>query len=188
VGTERDGPAGAGPYDGGHNGEYLNLNRAVLPDPPCDRLALWLLSHYTASKTLGREKPRQVPAAQQRPRPAGQWEGRGPRLHVQCNRTRRRNGSEQGFVLLTMRPTGGHSPVYADQQDWTIYGEGHPVGRIYEDSSASTSGDLRWFWSITVYDAGIVTSGKAATLDQAKAAFRGSLLAWVNQVENGCSR
>ena len=23
-------------------------------------------------------------------------------------------------MLLTMRPTGGHSPVYADRQDWTI--------------------------------------------------------------------
>ena len=35
---------------------------------------------------------------------------------------------------LTMRPTGGHSPVYADRQDWTIYDDGKPVGRIYEDA------------------------------------------------------
>ena len=28
---------------------------------------------------------------------------------------------------LTMRPTGGHSPVYADRQDWTILDEG-PAG------------------------------------------------------------
>ena len=64
---------------------------------------------------------------------------------------------------LTMRPTGGHSPVYQDRQDWTILDEGQPVGRIYEDTSASTSADIRWFWSITVYvwpDAGIVTSGR----------------------------
>jgi hypothetical protein len=26
--------------------------------------------------------------------------------------------------LLTMRPTGGHSPVYADRQDWTIFDDG----------------------------------------------------------------
>jgi hypothetical protein len=30
----------------------------------------------------------------------------------------------------TMRPTGGHSPVYADRQDWTIFNDGKPVGRI----------------------------------------------------------
>ena len=41
------------------------------------------------------------------------------------------------MVLLTMRPTGGHSPVYQDRQDWTILDEGQPVGRIYEDTSAS---------------------------------------------------
>ena len=53
---------------------------------------------------------------------------------------------------VTMRPTGGHSPVYADRQDWTILDNGKPVGRIYEDaSSASTPADLRWFWSVTVY-------------------------------------
>jgi hypothetical protein len=65
-----------------------------------------------------------------------------------------------------MRPTGGHSPLYADRQDWTVLDEGQPVGRIYEDTSASTPDDLRWSWSITVYvwpDAGIATSGKAAT-------------------------
>jgi hypothetical protein len=50
-----------------------------------------------------------------------------------------------------MRPTGGHAPIYADRQDWTIFDDGEPVGRIYEDASASTAADLRWFWSITVY-------------------------------------
>ena len=51
-----------------------------------------------------------------------------------------------------------------------------PVGRIYEDALASTAAELRWFWSITVYvwpDASIVTSGRAPTLDQAKAEFAG---------------
>jgi hypothetical protein len=47
---------------------------------------------------------------------------------------------------LTMRPTGGHSPVYADRQDWTIFDDGKPVGRIYEDMSASASAELRWIW------------------------------------------
>ena len=39
---------------------------------------------------------------------------------------------EEALMLLTMRPTGGHSPAYADRQDWTILDDGKPVGRIYE--------------------------------------------------------
>ena len=49
---------------------------------------------------------------------------------------------------LTMRPTGGHSPVYAGRQDWTIFDAGKPVGRIYEDATAGTPAELRWFWSV----------------------------------------
>jgi hypothetical protein len=80
-------------------------------------------------------------------------------------------------VPLTMRPTGGHSPVYADRQDWTIFDDGEPVGRIYEDVSASTPAELRWFWSVTVYvnpKESIVTSGKAPTIEAAKAALEAS--------------
>ena len=87
-------------------------------------------------------------------------------------------------MALTLRPTGGPSRVYQHRQDWTIFDDGKPVGRIYEDTSASTSADLRWCWSITVYvwpDAGIVTSGKAPTLDQAKAEFQRNWIAWSKQ-------
>ena len=53
---------------------------------------------------------------------------------------------------LTMRPTGlSSSPVDKDRQDWTIFDDGEPVGRIYEDASASTPAELRWFWSVVVY-------------------------------------
>jgi hypothetical protein len=38
-----------------------------------------------------------------------------------------------------------------DRQDWTIYADGKTVGRIYENGSASTAADRRWFWSVTVY-------------------------------------
>jgi hypothetical protein len=33
---------------------------------------------------------------------------------------------------LTMRPTGLSSGVDKDRQDWTIFDDGEPVGRIYE--------------------------------------------------------
>jgi hypothetical protein len=44
------------------------------------------------------------------------------------------------------------------------------VGRIYEDASASTAPELRWFWSITAIVPAVpnVTNGHAATLDEAK--------------------
>jgi hypothetical protein len=86
-------------------------------------------------------------------------------------------------MALTLRPTRGHSPVYGDRQDWTIFDDGKPVGRIYEDTSVSTSADLRWFWSITVYvhpDAGIAASGKVPTLGEAKTAWLRSWTGWRN--------
>ena len=41
-----------------------------------------------------------------------------------------------------MRPTGGHSPVYADRRDWTIFDAGKLVGRTYEDATAGTPAAL----------------------------------------------
>jgi hypothetical protein len=76
---------------------------------------------------------------------------------------------------LTMLSTGLASPAYQDWQDWTIYADGEPVGRIYEDSSRGTSADLRWFWSIATYVqpvSDIRTSGRVPTLGQAKADWR----------------
>jgi hypothetical protein len=43
-----------------------------------------------------------------------------------------------------------------DRQDWTIFDDGEPVGRIYEDASASTPAELRWFWSNREGGGGIV--------------------------------
>ena len=82
-------------------------------------------------------------------------------------------------MALTLRPT--NSQVYRGGQDWTIFDDGKPVGRIYENTSASTSADLRWFWSITVYvdpTTGIRTSNKAATLGEAKTAWLRSWVGW----------
>jgi hypothetical protein len=83
-------------------------------------------------------------------------------------------------MALTLRPTGGPSGVHQHRSDWTIFDDGKPVGRIYEDTSASTSADLRWCWSIRTYPdyPGIRTSGRVPTLGQAKAEWLHSWTAW----------
>src|SRR5262245_22415679 len=74
---------------------------------------------------------------------------------------------------LTLRPTGLSRDPNA--QDWCIYDGGtEPVGRVYEDRTAPTEAS-RWAWFLQVTDAheaGVETSGRAATLDEAKAAFK----------------
>ena len=59
-------------------------------------------------------------------------------------------------------------------EDYDVLADGKVVGRIYEDGSASTPPDMRWFWSITAIVPAVpnVTNGHAATLDEAKAKFR----------------
>jgi hypothetical protein len=74
--------------------------------------------------------------------------------------------------MLTLRPTGLSSPAYHHLVDYIVIQDDRAVGRIYEDRQ--TLPDLRWFWSITVYvdpKLGITTSGRAASLDEAKAQF-----------------
>ena len=77
---------------------------------------------------------------------------------------------------LILRPTIGlSSPVYKDRFDYTVFEEGRPIGRLYEDRHAPP--ELRWFWSITVYvdpKFGIRTDDRTATLDHAKEQFRRS--------------
>jgi pimeloyl-ACP methyl ester carboxylesterase len=50
------------------------------------------------------------------------------------------------------------------------------LGRIYEDGSASTPPELRWFSSIleVIRVPGVTTHGHAATLNEATANFRGN--------------
>ena len=77
---------------------------------------------------------------------------------------------------LTLRPTGLSSPAYRDWLDYVIVEDGRDVGRLYEDRHSKP--ELRWFWSITVYvdpRLGIITSGRAPSLDEAKAQFLGKL-------------
>jgi hypothetical protein len=73
---------------------------------------------------------------------------------------------------LNLRPTALSSPAYRDWADYIVREDSRAVGRIYEDRQ--TLPDLRWFWSITVYvdpKQGITTSGRTASLDEAKARF-----------------
>jgi hypothetical protein len=54
-----------------------------------------------------------------------------------------------------------------------VLADGKPVGRIYEDASASTPPDMRWFWSVLVTPATPgLTNGTAATREEAMAKFR----------------
>src|SRR5580704_11259993 len=74
--------------------------------------------------------------------------------------------------MLTLRPTGLSSPAYRDWLDYVIVENGRDVGRVYEDRHSRP--ELRWYWSITVYvnpKLGINTSGRAPSLDAAKAQF-----------------
>jgi len=80
---------------------------------------------------------------------------------------------------LTLRPTRLSDDP--DRQDWNIFdGDTQPVGRIYEDKTVSVEGS-RWAWFLQVTGAGragVPITGRAATLDDAKAAFRASYDRW----------
>ena len=74
-------------------------------------------------------------------------------------------------MSLSLRRTGLSPPVYAKLADYTVIDAGREVGRIYEDPHASQP----WFWSLTVFGAhlaGTKPSGRAATIEDAKAAIR----------------
>ena len=92
---------------------------------------------------------------------------------------------------LTLRHTG-LAPPDPNRQDYVVIDDGREVGRLYEDRT--TLPDLRWYWSVLVigaHQAGIKTNGRAATFEEAKAAFQTNYrrwLVWANlEVENQCS-
>jgi hypothetical protein len=75
-------------------------------------------------------------------------------------------------AMLTLGRTALASPAYRDWADYIIVEDGRDVGRLYEDRHSKP--ELRWFWSITLYVnpmLGITTSGRAPSLDAAKAQF-----------------
>jgi hypothetical protein len=60
-------------------------------------------------------------------------------------------------------------------EDFDVLADGKVVGRIYEDASASTPPELRWFWSVTAIVPATpgLTNGTAATREEAMAVSRG---------------
>jgi hypothetical protein len=66
------------------------------------------------------------------------------------------------------RPDGQWS-----EADYDVLADGKVVGRIYDDGSAGTPPELRWFWSVMATPATPgLTSGTAATREEAMAKFR----------------
>ena len=70
--------------------------------------------------------------------------------------------------MLTLRPTWPR----LNANDWAILNDGVVVGRIYEDHAAHLP-EGRWFWALNeaagdAHQAGVRTSGRAATLGGAK--------------------
>jgi hypothetical protein len=59
-------------------------------------------------------------------------------------------------------------------EDFDVLADGKVVGRIYEDASASTPPELRWFWSVTAIVPATpgLTNDTAATREEAMAKFR----------------
>jgi hypothetical protein len=81
-------------------------------------------------------------------------------------------GQFRSAMVLRLRRTN-LAPAYQGWIHYTVIEDGNIVGRIYEDRAGSP--EHRWLWAITVDLApvhGIGTSGKTATLEEAKAAFR----------------
>jgi hypothetical protein len=73
--------------------------------------------------------------------------------------------------MLTLRPLKLGPPAYAHLADYEII-----IGRIMEQREPMP--DREWFWALQItgaHRAGVATSGYAANLEEAKAAFRASL-------------
>jgi hypothetical protein len=50
--------------------------------------------------------------------------------------------------LVLKRGKFSRSSGQWQDEDYDVLADGKVVGRIYEDASASTPPELRWFWSI----------------------------------------
>jgi hypothetical protein len=80
--------------------------------------------------------------------------------------------------LILKRASASRPSGQWQDEDYDVLADGKVVGRIYEDASASTPPELRWFWSVTAIVPATrgKTNGTAATREEAMAKFRA---AWV---------
>jgi hypothetical protein len=80
-------------------------------------------------------------------------------------------------MALTLRPTDLDSPaVYAHLADYEVRDDGRPIGRIKEEREPVPGRGWSWWLHITnAHEAGVATSGYAASLEDAKSGFRASL-------------
>ena len=76
---------------------------------------------------------------------------------------------------LKLRPTGLGSGIDKDRADYTVFCGEWNIGRIYEVRGAPEH--LRWFWSLhfPTKPQSLRTDNRVATLEAAKAEFRGEL-------------
>jgi len=77
-------------------------------------------------------------------------------------------------MVLLLRPTGLSDDP--ERKDWSVIEGGAVVGRICEDLAVANP-ELRWFWSIFASRTNprrLAQTGRAPTLDEAKAQFRAS--------------
>jgi hypothetical protein len=76
--------------------------------------------------------------------------------------------------LVLKRASASRSSGQWQDEDYDVLADGKVVGRIYEDASASTPPELRWFWPITEIVPAVpnMTHGTAASREEAMAKFR----------------
>jgi hypothetical protein len=82
-------------------------------------------------------------------------------------------GYEYGMTVLVLRRAnvarkGGNW----DESDYDVFDGDRGVGRIFLDANHT------WFWGVSFQLTGRKSYGHAATLEEAKAAFRTAYLAW----------
>ena len=78
------------------------------------------------------------------------------------------------MTLILKRAKFSRPSSQWQDEDYDVFADGKVIGRIYEDASASTPPDMRWFWSVTAIVPAIphVTNGHARTREEAMAKFR----------------
>jgi hypothetical protein len=86
---------------------------------------------------------------------------------------------ETRAMALRLRPQKHVRPAYRDHADSAVMSNEYVVGRIYEERHAPE--ELRWFWALNGVHAPqvVTTSGKVATLEQAKAQLAENWRKWL---------